>query len=83
MGLKKNGGVELSFSLDPEQETAPGGVNGYAEAGGKIRHPYEGKNDLQQDTGSKLYQATLRLQEKARGCQLAVTFISPHGGSSK
>ena len=41
----------LSFSLDPEQETAPGGVKGYAEAGGKIRHPYEAKNDLQQDTG--------------------------------
>ena len=76
----------LSFSLDPEQETAPGGVKGYAEAGGKIRHPYEAKNDLQQDTGSKLYHGlgtTLRLQEKARGCQLALTFISPHGGSSK
>ena len=40
----------LSFSLDPEQETAPGGIKGYAEAGEKIRHPYEGKNDLQQDT---------------------------------
>ena len=78
----------LSFSLDPEQETAPGDVKGYAEASKKIRHPYEGKNDLQQDTGSKLDQSlcttlAIGLQEKARGCQPEVTFISPHGGSSK
>ena len=63
-----------------------GDVKGYAEASKKIRHPYEDKNDLKQDTGSKLYQSlgtTLGLQEKARDCQPEVTFISPHGGSSK
>ena len=78
----------LSFSLNREQETAPADVKGYmyAEASKKIRHSYEDKNDLQQDTGLTLYHAGSRHHTRStregKGLSaIAVTFISPDGGS--